>query len=350
MSNQKSFFTWKLYFPEIFQGNNPGFDIVIGNPPYVKEGTNRNAFDGLRDSPYYQGKMDLWYFFGCIALDIVKNNGIVSFIAPNNWITNSGASKFRNKVNEEGRIDCFIDFGNYKVFDAGIQTMIYLMRKNNEEKEFELNYSQLMEDDITKDQLIQFLYTDSNEISKKFKAGFNREMNKNEYLRFLEKDKYHLLAKIHNNNDIFFLDDNDVVQGIVPNPDKINIRNISKISPENIEKYDIKTGDGVFVVPTNFFEDLNNLEKSFIKPLYEPNELGRYFFPKSHSKEIIYLSTNNTANLDINKLPNLISHLKRYKEIMESRRENLNNAREFYHLHWPRDESFFINGAKIFEC
>jgi len=108
MSNQKSFFTWKLYFPEIFQGNNPGFDIVIGNPPYVKEGTNRNAFDGLRDSPYYQGKMDLWYFFGCIALDIVKNNGIVSFIAPNNWITNSGASKFRNKVNEEGRIDCLL--------------------------------------------------------------------------------------------------------------------------------------------------------------------------------------------------------------------------------------------------
>jgi len=35
MSNQKSFFTWKLYFPEVFQGDNPGFDVVIGNPPYV---------------------------------------------------------------------------------------------------------------------------------------------------------------------------------------------------------------------------------------------------------------------------------------------------------------------------
>ncbi len=41
-------------------GIEDGFDIVIGNPPYIKESTNRNAFEGLRDSPYYQGKMDLW--------------------------------------------------------------------------------------------------------------------------------------------------------------------------------------------------------------------------------------------------------------------------------------------------
>lgn len=37
-------------------GIEDGFDVVIGNPPYIKESTNRNAFDGLRDSPYYQGK------------------------------------------------------------------------------------------------------------------------------------------------------------------------------------------------------------------------------------------------------------------------------------------------------
>ena len=109
------------------------FDIVIGNPPYIKEYTNKKAFDGLRGSPYYQGKMDLWYFFGCQALDMIKENGLIGFIAPNNWISNSGASKFRNKVLEDGKILEFIDFGDFKVFeDAGIQTMIYIMTKSKD--------------------------------------------------------------------------------------------------------------------------------------------------------------------------------------------------------------------------
>lgn len=45
-------------FSKVFQAG--GFDLVIGNPPYVKEYTNRAAFDHARSSPYYQGKMDLW--------------------------------------------------------------------------------------------------------------------------------------------------------------------------------------------------------------------------------------------------------------------------------------------------
>ena len=69
-------------------GSQNGFDVVIGNPPYIKEYTNREAFDGVRESPYYKGKMDIWYMFACEGLDLVKsNNGLVSFIAQNNWVT-----------------------------------------------------------------------------------------------------------------------------------------------------------------------------------------------------------------------------------------------------------------------
>ena len=51
----KPFFIWKLEFGEVFKENN-GFNIIIANPPYIKEYTNKNAFDNLRNSPYYQGK------------------------------------------------------------------------------------------------------------------------------------------------------------------------------------------------------------------------------------------------------------------------------------------------------
>ena len=77
--------------------------------------------------------MDLWYFFGCKGIDVLKNNGIESFIAPNNWITNAGASIFRNKLVNETQIMNFIDFSDYKVFDtAGIQTMVYIISKNKQ--------------------------------------------------------------------------------------------------------------------------------------------------------------------------------------------------------------------------
>ncbi|PIZ05843.1 MAG: restriction endonuclease subunit M, partial [Flavobacteriales bacterium CG_4_10_14_0_8_um_filter_32_5] len=55
-------FDWHKEFPDIMK--NGGFDAVIGNPPYIKEYTNRQAFDGLHAHYCYQGKMDLWYFFG----------------------------------------------------------------------------------------------------------------------------------------------------------------------------------------------------------------------------------------------------------------------------------------------
>jgi adenine-specific DNA-methyltransferase len=108
-----------------------GFDIVIGNPPYIKEYTNRKAFDGLRDSPYYQGKMDIWYFFACKGIDFLKDKGILTFIAQNNWVTNYGASKMRNKVVEECKILQLLDFGSYFIFGSSdIQTMIMIFQKN----------------------------------------------------------------------------------------------------------------------------------------------------------------------------------------------------------------------------
>ena len=61
-------FNWQEQFPEVFKQG--GFDVIIGNPPYIKEDANREAFDGLHNSIYYQGKMDIWTMFGCSAIDL----------------------------------------------------------------------------------------------------------------------------------------------------------------------------------------------------------------------------------------------------------------------------------------
>ena len=86
---------WRFAFPEVLDSNGDflGFDLVIGNPPYIKEADNKKLFDGTKNLRTYQGKMDIWYHFVGLGFDIVKNQGIVTFIATNNWTTNTGAKK-----------------------------------------------------------------------------------------------------------------------------------------------------------------------------------------------------------------------------------------------------------------
>lgn len=71
---------------------NGGFDVVVGNPPYIKEDKRREIFEPLNSankkykatkkspaqnkppfaSQYYQGKMDFWQFFACLGLDLLE--------------------------------------------------------------------------------------------------------------------------------------------------------------------------------------------------------------------------------------------------------------------------------------
>jgi adenine-specific DNA-methyltransferase len=110
-----------------------------------------------------------------------------------------------------------------------------------------------------------------------------------------------------------------------------------------ITKYDIKPGDGVFVIQKSFFKNLNRYEKTILKPLYEPTDLGKYFINNENSKEIIY----SIKKTDSKEMPTLLSHLEKFKDIMDERRENKNGRLKYYHLHWSRDDYFFISGPKI---
>ncbi len=91
-----------------------------------------------------------------------------------------------------------------------------------------------------------------------------------------------------------------------------------------------------------FFQDLPEIEKKYIKPLYEPYQLNKYS-EIIYDKEILYITKQNYNN----DAPTLIHHLEKYREIMDNRRENLNKRLDYYHLHWSRNSFFFETGEKI---
>ena len=102
-------------------GITDGFDVVIGNPPYLKEQNNKYVFEPVKKNQWgkqwHQGKMDYWYFFLHKAIDIVSKSGVVSYITSRYWLNSSGAKKLIRRVRDELSFISFVDIGKLKVFD-----------------------------------------------------------------------------------------------------------------------------------------------------------------------------------------------------------------------------------------
>ncbi len=88
---------WRFEFPELLNENGDftGFDLIIGNPPYVVKDE--------RDYPQYQWASDLYTMFFEMGFKLVKANGFLSFITPRFWLVNKNCEKMRkyflNSVN-----------------------------------------------------------------------------------------------------------------------------------------------------------------------------------------------------------------------------------------------------------
>lgn len=359
-SQPRPFFVWELEFSEIFKGDNPGFDIVIGNPPYHGEKDYAYVFNPIKNTSlgkrFYQGKMDLYYFFFHKGLDICKENGCLSFITTNYFISNKGATKLRKDFKERGSFLNLIDFNELKIFESalGQHNLISIIIKGKVDvnsnnmiihnkgvaNQETLNTILLQHDKNTE----YFSVPNSNLFDGKDNiirlAGVGIFDSGNKEIDMRNK----LLNKLEKNAD-FYLDSKDITQGVVPNPDKINGRHINKF-PKEIKNNNVSKGDFVFTVPKSFFNNLNDFESSLLKQLYEPNEFKKYYIPKESTLDLLYITKKNCN--DPNKIPNFINHLKKFKFIMDERRENKKGSREYYHLHWPRDEYFFEKGDKIF--
>jgi hypothetical protein len=334
----KPYFLWHLYFMDVFEAG--GFDIVIGNPPYIKEYTNRAAFDGLRDSPYYMGKMDIWYLFACFCMDMLKDDtGIECFIAQNNWVTSAGAAILRNKVVQETEMLSFTDFGNYKVFQsAGIQTMIYVVKKTNLlPASYITNYSRLLVDNIDKTFLDYFLQSEkesTHDNFEKLQFEFIPTDYVDGYITFANDINDNILKKIQTANHIKLFE-NEVAQGIVFPQDFLNKKNANKLGSP------FKVGQGIFALS---FEELSripltNKEQELIKPYFTTDKFNRFYANEDFEQVVIYTDSSFKNPHSLQEYPNIKQHLDQFISIFTSDNKP-------YGLHRAREERFFI-GEKI---
>jgi NOL1/NOP2/fmu family ribosome biogenesis protein len=103
------------------EGRAPGFDIVIANPPYVRQELQSQDQKARYKALYpevYTGTADLYVYFYARALHLLRQGGVAAFISSNKWLRAGYGKKLRQHLKTQTTVNIIVDFGDQPLFGA----------------------------------------------------------------------------------------------------------------------------------------------------------------------------------------------------------------------------------------
>lgn len=337
--------------PQDFGIGTSGADLIIGNPPYIGEKGHKELFHTVRQtdfgSRYYEKGMDYFYYFIEKGLELLSENGILAYITTSYWTRADSACKLREAVRRQAGFVEVIDFKDLRLFkDAnGQNSMIFILQKNYEGSFFHYTIrtgrkkltqafdeihkmSQGKEKDISpRGEQVQRVCC-TNQTTKYFAP----------YFFFLPNDRVALIRRIEEASVCRLGEVAKINQGIVSGADKVTVHNVKYLSKETLFKENIRIGDGIFVLEEEEKERLEAVigkARDRLVPFYKNSSIDRYA-TRDSKRYLLYMSPKEEEFS-----PPVQNHLRRFKEILERRREVQKGSLPYYALHWSREESMF---------
>lgn len=279
-------FNWKEQFPEVFEKG--GFDVIIGNPPYVRHELISEIKPFLEKKfDCYNGTADLYTFFYEKGLAIMNEKGMFGFITPNKFIESNYGKDLRSFINKFNLIK-IIDFGELPVFsDASTFPCIVLI--NKETRKNKVIYSKINN--------LQFSDLD-------FATNQNIiEVDQGNWL-FISKNENELLKRL--NKDCISL--KEYVNGEI--------------------KFGLKTGyNEAYVIDSVKYSEWLKIDpnlKKIIKPFVNGTD-SRKFNIENSGQYIILAKIGE----DLTKYPIVFEHLLKFRKNLEKRSDKGNLWYEF---------------------
>ncbi|RXR24676.1 Eco57I restriction-modification methylase domain-containing protein [Flavobacterium stagni] len=274
-------FNWQTEFPQVFAKG--GFDVIIGNPPYV-------SHDRIDNKEYLKKKYlsfspfgDLYIFFYELSLNIINQNGISSLITSNSFLKAEYGKPLRKLIISLTYIEQVINIENTQIFsDATVNTVILTFSKNKEN-----NVKALV---------------------------VNSEFNNLDFNEFINKNSYFYLQT-----------DFDELSWNLIKPDILKTRNRIKGNNKTLEDYHTKirlgiaTGDNnAFIIDESKkkeFINLNVKNSELIKPVLRGRDIERYSYTFPN---LYVLLTKNGIDVE-NEYPNIYDYLNSFGEGFKKR-------------------------------
>ena len=305
-------FEWRFEFPQLLDENGKftGFDIVIGNPPYLR-------IQGIRDTnptfaeelvkKYHSatGSFDLYATFAERGLQVIRQSGIVNYIMPDKWTNAAFGKGLREVVSEQRAAHKIISFGAYQVFNASTYTALQWFIPNSEH----LEYYQLDRNLETNQELDIYLKSIKDNNTSIIDA---KKLDKNSWVLTVGATST-ILQKLESHprriSDIF----DKIFQGLATSKDDVYFL------------YDCIENDENIIGYSKQLDKIINIEKGLVKPLLKGEDIHRYdniktnryvIFPYKIDNGKAVLYTENELSV---LFPNGYAYLKECEDILRSR-------------------------------
>jgi adenine-specific DNA-methyltransferase len=353
LTNGNETFDFQIYFSEVFHRKR-GFDVMIANPPYVGESGHKDLFRKTKQGrlgQFYMGKMDYFYFFLHLALNLAGESGEVTFISTNYYLTATGARKLRADIKQRSSVRRLINFNELRIFESaqGQHNMLTLLRKGCEQERLTHTCVTKRSGLSTPEILTRILGW--NDVESQYFTVLQEELydGSENYIRlnraYAAQGKSgshidHILDKVFKQGEKLGTITN-IDQGVVSGCDYVSKRNASRLSGRN----NVELGEGIFVLDLENLRDQQVIgtfspqEKKLLRPFFKNTDIKRYFCKTKPTKLLLYY--HNQIRRDA--FPNVFSHLLRFKGILEARLEQYNENYHWTCLHRPRQEAIFVS-------
>jgi adenine-specific DNA-methyltransferase len=332
-TDNKPYFLWHLYFMDVFVEG--GFDIIIGNPPYlriqgIRETDPKMADKIVKEFKSATGSFDLYVPFVEQGMKLLKNTGILNYIMPVKWTNSSFGVGLRDLLSQEHFTQKIISFDAYQVFNVSTYTGLQWFRRSSKK----LFYNKLDRDIPTNEDLGDFL---SSLTSKDFNPISSESLTKEPWT-LTDSSRGLLLDKIKADKltvkDYF----EKVFQGIATSKDSVFFINDVKVSSDNR-------------LITGFSKELNKqitIEAGIVRKLLMGDQVHRYETLTTSNYVIIpYKLVNDQAKLysesEIKSLfPKAYEYLKHNEQTLREReRGRLKNDDYWFRYIYPKNLNLF---------
>jgi type II restriction/modification system DNA methylase subunit YeeA len=314
-------FEWRFEFPEVLndQGDFVGFDVVIGNPPYIQLQAIKDVSDYLKKFNFktFEKTGDLYSLFYEKGNEIIRQNGFLGYITSNKWMRAGYGKSTRNYFLKYTQPLLLIDLGSGIFEEASVDSNILINQKTNYGEEFDAL-------DISKEKKVKNLYSFYDKI-----------------LRISPQ-----------------LDESWTISSIIDNNIKKKIENQGKA----LKKWNVKLFRGIttgyneaFIIDSNKKDELIAKDPKcleIIKPILRGRDIKRYkvdfsdlWLINSHNG----VKEKNIPRIDLEKnYPVIYSHLQQYKTQLIQRQDkgdHWSNLRNCSYLNDFNNEKIIFSKA-----
>ena len=313
---EKKPFTYENQFPEVFNRKNPGFDVIIGNPPYVRIQTlPKDEVKYFSDKYQSAGSnYDIYVLFVERGLQLLRDGGVLGFILPKKFFTASYGEGLRKVISKYNALSEIVDFGHEQVFEgATTYTCLLFLRKGK---------------------------------NPSFRYGTVKDFAKVKYSKNLDKDSIEgvsVKSRMLSHKTWFFAggDEASIIEKLESLPKLESITNNIFVglqtSADSVYIMDsINTSDKNLCFYSKALKKEVTLEPTLLKPVISGIDVKRYNYPEKRQYILFpYQIIDGKAKLinesELKRLtPKTYEYLKENERLLKNREGGKFNDRQWY--------------------